>query len=284
MKTILLLFLPFLVSAQTYVGMGLNTLGPNMQIGAKFKDYRVELGYNISSISKANAIKPSIFHFSVGEIISTNYFNLTPSIGFASIKKNIVVNGELIEKPSLIVPLVGLDIYKNINFGSLNLSSYYAKNFYVGIGISANFTKIEQKWWMPTNREWVSYSLYTISGIAHGYHDAIVFHHYGKGKSFCDINLSFKRKYRNFDKGDLREAYPGSKTFLVWTTDATHLSNLIDISNVTFATAINFSNIKEELTKYPKNKRLLVFLLKKIMYPTLFRAGAFETTWKTLKN
>ena len=59
---------------------------------------------------------------------------------------------------------------------------------------------------------------------------------------------------------------------------------MLDVSNITFATAVNFSNIKQELAKYPKNKRILVFILKKIIYPTLIRGAAFETTWKTLKN
>lgn len=49
---------------------------------------------------------------------------------------------------------------------------------------------------------------------------------------------SWKRKYKDFDKGDLRERFFGSKTFLVWTTDGWHLFDVLYTSLFELAIAL----------------------------------------------
>jgi len=77
-------------------------------------------------------------------------------------------------------------------------------------------------------KELTGYALLGMAGMANGYNQAI----HAEG-GFGDNSEGFwgkeqwKRKYRDYDAGDLREAYPGSKTVLVWTTDAWHLSGAV---------------------------------------------------------
>lgn len=74
------------------------------------------------------------------------------------------------------------------------------------------------------------YALQFISGAADGANQAIVYHGAGKGSHFWDYNTSWKNKYRNYDAGDLRPAFPGSKTWLVGITDGNHLTRMVNRS------------------------------------------------------
>ena len=64
-----------------------------------------------------------------------------------------------------------------------------------------------QKWYEPTKNDAIGYVCLIPAGRAEGVNEAIKFHGWGKGNPNVDINLSWKNKYKNFDKGDLRPAY-----------------------------------------------------------------------------
>ena len=145
------------------------------------------------------------------------------------------------------------------------------------------FIKTEaQQWWKPTKREAMSYAAFTISGAANGFNQAIEHHSYGIGKPYVDITKSFKRKYKNYDTGDLSEAYFGSKTFLAWTTDAFHLTNTIDKGFLATGIVLNTWDLKSELKQYKKKDRWKVIVFKKILLPLIIQHLAFEITFNNL--
>ena len=111
---------------------------------------------------------------------------------------------------------------------------------------------------------------------------AIEHHSYGIGKPYVDITKSFKRKYKNYDNGDLSEAYFGSKTFLVWTTDAFHLTNTIDKAFLATGVVLNTWDLKSELKQYKKKDRWKVVVFKKILLPLIIQHLAFEMTFDNL--
>jgi hypothetical protein len=139
-----------------------------------------------------------------------------------------------------------------------------------------------QQWWRPTKREVFSYVAFSLSGVANGFNQAIEHHSYGLGNPYVDITESYKRKYKNYDAGDLSEAYFGSKTFLVWTTDAFHLSNTLDKGFLTTGIVLNTWDIKSELRKYNPKDRWKVIFFKKILIPFLLQHAAFELTFRNL--
>ncbi|MGH2563515.1 MAG: hypothetical protein ACRDE5_03315, partial [Ginsengibacter sp.] len=79
-------------------------------------------------------------------------------------------------------------------------------------------------------KDLVIYACQFIAGSADGVNQALVHHDVGMGNSFWDIQTSWKNKYRNFDKGDTRPAFFGSKSILVCATDGYHLTRAIDRS------------------------------------------------------
>jgi uncharacterized protein YxeA len=139
-----------------------------------------------------------------------------------------------------------------------------------------------QQWWKPTKREAYSYVAFSLSGVANGFNQAIEHHNYGMGNNFVDISESYKRKYKNYDAGDYREAYWGSKTFLVWTTDAFHLTNMIDRGFMATGIVLNTWDIKSELKQYKKKDRWKVIVFKKILIPLVLQHLAFEITYTKL--
>jgi hypothetical protein len=143
-------------------------------------------------------------------------------------------------------------------------------------------TEAQQQWWKPTKRETMSYVAFSLSGVANGFNQAIEHHNYGMGNDFVDISRSYKRKYKNYDAGDLREAYWGSKTFLVWTTDAFHLTNMIDRGFMATGIVLNTWDIKSELKQYNKKDRWKVIVFKKLLVPLILQHVAFEITYANL--
>ncbi len=139
-----------------------------------------------------------------------------------------------------------------------------------------------QKWWKPTKRELFGYTALTLSGVSYGFNQAIEHHNYGYGNSFVDITVSYKNKYRNYDAGDLREAYFGSKTFLAFTTDAFHLTNTLDKGFLTTGVILTTWDFKSDLKKYPKKDRWKVIVFKKILIPLVLQHLSFELTFNNL--
>jgi hypothetical protein len=143
-------------------------------------------------------------------------------------------------------------------------------------------TEGQRQWWKPAKREALSYAAFTLSGAAYGFNQAIEHHSYGIGNDYIDISQSYKRKYKNYDAGDLSAAYFGSKTFLVWTTDAFHLTNTLDKGFLTTGIVLNTWDMKSELKEYKKKDRWKVIVFKKILLPLLIQRVTFEVTFSNL--
>jgi hypothetical protein len=139
-----------------------------------------------------------------------------------------------------------------------------------------------QHWWKPTKNEIIGYSSVVLAGVSNGFNQAIEHHSYGLGKPFVDISQSFKRKYKDYDGGNFKEAYFGSKTFLVWTTDAFHLSNTLEKGFLITGVTFDVWDIKFELNKYEKKDRWKVILFRKILFPLLLQNLTFEATFNNL--
>ena len=75
-------------------------------------------------------------------------------------------------------------------------------------------------------KDFLIYAMQFIAGCADGANQAIVYHHAGAGTHFWDYNTSWKNKYRNYDAGDTRSAFFGSKSFFVGITDGNHLTRM----------------------------------------------------------
>jgi len=147
-----------------------------------------------------------------------------------------------------------------------------------------NAAQAQNRWYVPSKKELLTYPCFAISGVAKGYHDAAVLHYWKRGNSWIDPKISFQRKYKDFANGDMRPAYFGSKTFLVWTTDFSHLTEAVSITSFGAGVALNFADIKNELKLYKKSQRIPIILVRKILYPIVVRSLAFELIFKNLKS
>ncbi len=139
-----------------------------------------------------------------------------------------------------------------------------------------------QRWWKPTKNELIGYSGFISAGVSNGFNQAIEHHSYGLGNPFVDISESYKRKYKDYAAGNFKEAYFGSKTFLVWTTDAFHLSNTLEKGFLITGVTLTVWDLKSELKKYEKKDRWKVIVFKKILFPLLIQNLAFEATFNNL--
>lgn len=92
-----------------------------------------------------------------------------------------------------------------------------------------------------TKKDIGMYACQFIAGSADGVNQALVHHYLGMGNSFWDFQTSRKNKYRNYNKGDLRPAFFGSKSITVCFTDGFHLTRAIDRTFTTGSLAIALS-------------------------------------------
>ncbi len=90
-------------------------------------------------------------------------------------------------------------------------------------------------------------ALSAISGAADAYHHMLTNHysefkrrHPGANDEYWDRRISWTKKYRDYPD-DTRAAYFGSKTFLVWTTDGWHLTDMLARSTFTMGLTLNLS-------------------------------------------
>jgi hypothetical protein len=139
-------------------------------------------------------------------------------------------------------PFIGYGT-EGLNYG---LNKYFG-NHKITVGkhgdykyISVGYNTLELKDKLFTNNDAAIVALQVVSGFSNGMHEAIQAGHWGTGK-FWDNKISWKNKYKDFDNGDTRAKYPGSKTVFVGFTDGYHLTNLIsNTANIaTFTIALN---------------------------------------------
>jgi hypothetical protein len=119
----------------------------------------------------------------------------------------------------------------------------------------------------------------TISGGADGVNQAIIHHEYGLNNQYWDYAKSWKNKYKDFDNGDKRAAFIGSKSIFVGFTDAFHLTRLIDRSFTLAAISISATEIKQ----FKKKDRWKV-IAKKMAISTMLNRAAFWLTFNNLEG
>lgn len=107
-----------------------------------------------------------------------------------------------------------------------------------------------------------------ITGAANGTSDAIQFHGVGAGMHWVDYNTSWKNKYKNYDAGDTRAAYFGSKSFFVAGTDAFHALRASQRSLTTFTIIIDRTDVKS--WKKIIQKTLLIYLTNRLGFNLLY--------------
>jgi hypothetical protein len=141
------------------------------------------------------------------------------------------------------------------------------------ICIAANCTA--QKWYSITKNDIGIIVCEAIAGTADAYHERIANHKLGQGNAFWDASVSWKNKYKNWDAGDKRAAFIGSKTWLVCLTDGYHLTRQID-RNFTLAT---IALAAHELHTYNKKDRWKV-VLKKVLLSAIANRITFNIIYK----
>lgn len=124
-----------------------------------------------------------------------------------------------------------------------------------------------------TKKQIYGYSASALSGFFYGLNQATVHHKFNEGKQFWDPRLSFKNKYKNWPT-DKKAKFPGSKTWLVWTTDAQHLTSTLEKGFLITGVVA--------LTLDSKKKNWKAILLKDIIIPSLIRGIVFEVTFNNL--
>lgn len=137
----------------------------------------------------------------------------------------------------------------------------------------------QKKWTAISRNEIIVYSLMTVSGAADGINQAIIHHELGRGNQFWDYAKSWKNKYRDFDAGDERAAFPGSKGIFVGFTDAFHLTRMIDRGCTLAAISVSASELKQ----YKKKDRWKV-VVKKLVISTVLNRIAFGLTYNNLEG
>jgi len=137
----------------------------------------------------------------------------------------------------------------------------------------------QQKWYTITKRDIALYSCMAVSGTADGFNQAIIHHDYGKGRSFFDYEYSWKRKYKDPDNDDYRRAYIGSKSWLVWTTDAYHLTRAADHTAMVGGIVIASTS---DLKQYAKKDRWKVLAIKRGIVPLMIRGIFFSAFYNKL--
>ncbi len=134
--------------------------------------------------------------------------------------------------------------------------------------------KEKLKWWKPTKNDYYVLSLFALSGAADGINQSLLHHRLGENSDFWNVEESWKRKYRDFDNGDLRPAYFGSKTIFVWTTDGFHLTRAIDHLSMYVAIGISSFDVKQY-----RRKDIPLVILRRGVMAMLVRATVFNLVY-----
>lgn len=124
---------------------------------------------------------------------------------------------------------------------------------------------------LTTNAQFIKkheVGLMLISGAADGFNQAITHHQYGSGNKFFDQSVSWKNKYKNWPE-DKREKFPGSKSALVFVTDAYHLTRFIDRTATTITIVLARNEYKKGLW-YALSKMAVLTLINRFAFSMFF--------------
>jgi len=115
----------------------------------------------------------------------------------------------------------------------------------------------------------------SIAGGFDGWNQNIIHHRYGVGKPFWDNHTSWKRKYKDYDNGDLRAKFFLSKSVLVGATDGFHMTRSVS----RMATLATIGIVAGDWKDYPKGQRWLI-VAKKIVLSIIANRVTFQIVYK----
>jgi len=137
------------------------------------------------------------------------------------------------------------------------------------------------KFYHFSKNEIIGMPLMSLSAYYKATREAINYRGFGKGEMFWDINTSWKNKYKNWDKGDTRAKFPGSKTFLVMFTDGNHLMGAANTFTLTVGSFFVLGDFKREWKMYKGWERVgYIFIRKLGLYSV--RSLIFELIFEAL--
>lgn len=157
----------------------------------------------------------------------------------------------------------------------------YINNTVIGVGmqgsnpiltIGVTSLKVRGKE-LFTGNDYAIGFLQLISGFAMGLHESIQAGHWGKGHQFWDNQISWKNKYKDYDNGDTRAKFIGSKSVLVGFTDGYHLTNLI--SNTANIATLSFAIGSKE----GRNWKVIA---KKVLIGAVANRAAFHLSYNKI--
>jgi len=121
------------------------------------------------------------------------------------------------------------------------------KALLLNIALLLALPTLNAQYWQHVKDNALSYSFMFTGGLANGVSDALQHKYsrtafpqregeelFGLERDFYDPDISWVRKYKNWPE-DKRPRYPGAKTWLVWTTDAWHLSKTVQLKSMQIA-------------------------------------------------
>lgn len=132
----------------------------------------------------------------------------------------------------------------------------------------------QKKWYAISKNDGGMMIAQALAGSADAINQGIQFGKIGKNQ-FWDYSRSWKNKYRDYDAGDTRAAFPLSKTMLVFATDGYHLTRMMSRNFVLFSFTIGF----EDLSKYERRDRWKV-IVKKTILSSIANRIAFNIIYK----
>lgn len=94
-----------------------------------------------------------------------------------------------------------------------------------------------------------------------------------KKQNWFNPKLSWKNKYKNRDP-EQGPAFPGSTTFLVWTTDAWHFFQMIMLTSLQIACVLPIALVV--------NKYVFLYTIAMLILSKLIFGVAFELFWDDL--
>ena len=199
-------------------------------------------------------------------LISTAYAQVETKLSFGNVAKlgveykNFEIEGIKHLSTSTKYPFIIGNInyhykFAHVGYGTQGFSwgvTNQYKQYTIDLGMSGKYgmatlgiTSLPngRPFWL-TNNDLASIALQIISGAADGLNQSIVYHGYGAGHPFWDYSTSWKRKYKDYDHGDMRDAFPFSKTALVMFTDGNHLSRAIEHFANTITVVVCLNDVK----------------------------------------
>ena len=213
-------------------------------------------GYQIKPIAKVDIQYKIKNHAIIGNYIinMTNKSNVPQAIG--SINYGYSFHN--------FQPYVGYST-EGLSYG---INKYFSNTMVIGIGTTGDYKHVTlgitsfniKKDNFFTNNDIAIAGTSFAAGYFRGWHESIQAGHWGKGNKFWDNEISWKNKYKNYDAGDTRAKFLGSKSIFVFTTDGYHftafLQHSAEIATLSFAIGS-----KEKVTPKMIAKKLGISLI-----------------------